>query len=191
LLIRATREARWRFVAPAIGGALALTAVSLVLFPAWIERFSASAQAYAGVARPTSAATLLTGGVWWGAVVGTFVTALVSVAWLRSARLTGESLGAAALLAVWLVPPLYEWNNVVLLLVLVPALRVLSVRARWIAALGCVVAALMTFGLMTLRPSESRLIWPAIALAVYLAASRRGSHKLTSRAPAPSVAVRT
>ena len=190
VLGRAAAQERWRFVLTAVGGAVALVTVSVLVMPGWIERFLASAQAYAAESHPASAAALIGSEPWLSALIGASALALVGGTWWRSARSVGDTLAAAILLTAWLVPPLYEWNNVLLLLVLVPALRVLTARRAaygWLGGGLLVAASVVTYWAIAIDPNASRAIWPTIALVVYLATSLLGSQRLTSSAPSPAV----
>jgi hypothetical protein len=199
LLARGVRNGQRRLLATAGLSTGALGLASLVVFPGWPGRFRESAEVYAGAARPASAASLLGetvgGAPWLGGLLGVCVAMVVTLNWWRSSQRAGETLGAAVLLSVWLVPPLYEWNNLVLLLVLVPALRRLRERGgAAVCWLGCAALVGLSAGSLlaiSLRPSESRVIWPVVSLAVYLAAPFLGNQRLTSSAPAPSAAART
>ncbi len=109
--------------------------------------------------------------------------AAVALAWCRSRRDAGAALATGALLGAWLVPPLYEWNSVLLLVPLLSWLRMR--RPVWPAATGLILAGLATLPLVARWPSESRLVWPVLALAAWLASATkdaRGTRKVTLRA---------
>ena len=172
---------------------------SLVVLPGWPAAFANSTLDYAQAARPRSASALAAAIVpVAGAAVLVLAIAVVAGAaivtgWLRSRRLPGDALAAGALVSTWLVPPLYEWNSVVLLLVLVPWLRRLRERgpgtlAMGVAALLC--ASATTAALYTRWPSEPRLLWPLLALMVYVVPRlmRRPSHTVSASGPLPSLA---
>ena len=181
----------------AAGAAGAVVAVaSLAVFPGWLDRFFESAGRYTSVARPASASTLLGSMLPFDGVstvlAGTGVAAVVALTWWRSRRLVGDALSATSLLTIWLVPPLYEWNSALLLLPLVTALRTVRTRGArgcWAVCAALVVASAATLWAYTTWPSESRLIWPVVALGLYLAVF--GSQSVTASAPSPSSAVRS
>ncbi|HXI16147.1 MAG TPA: hypothetical protein VNM48_07235, partial [Chloroflexota bacterium] len=100
------------------------------------------------------------------------VAALIAAGWRAAPRSGASSLQAGVLAGAWLAPPLYEWNNVMLLIVLLPAVRLGWARGRRTAvACWCAFASLstVTYALYLVRPSEARLVWPVLALAIYLA----------------------
>ena len=178
----------WRRVVVAAGvGGAAIALLSMVAFPGWPERFLESTARYASVARPESVSSLLGG---W--LVGVCVAGAVAFVWWRSSRRVGDGLAATSLLSVWLVPPLYEWNSVLLLVAIVPALRgtrTRGARVCWMTVGALVAASALTLWAYTLWPSVSRAIWPSLALALYLVVF--GSQSVTASAASPSVAERS
>ncbi|MGI8423301.1 MAG: glycosyltransferase 87 family protein [Chloroflexota bacterium] len=199
LFVHAAAAGRWRFLLSATVAGTALFCASLVVVPAWPVRFMRSTQAYAAATRPQSAATLVASFGSTSSVVAALLLVCVAVfvlwAWWVSPRALGDGLASASLLSLWLVPPLYEWNSVMLLLVLVPALRGLRVRGvapPWLACGAAIAASALTAWAYTRWPSESRVIWPLFALAIYVAGAARrvGIQSVTSSTPSPSLAVR-
>jgi len=185
-----------------VSGAVALVLLlvaSLVALPAWPAAFFSSTLDYARAARPRSASALAASVAPPGAepALGVAIAVVAGVAivvgWLRSPRLAGDALAAGVLASTWLVPPLYEWNNVVLLLVLLPRLRQLRARGSTVFSGGVaamVAASAVTAALYTRWPSETRLVWPLLALLVYVVPGfvRRGNHSVSASGPLPSLA---
>jgi hypothetical protein len=201
---------------------LCLGAASLLALPGWPVAFLRSSVQYAGVATAVSAAGLAARtvaehlGEPGRQAVPILTVAIASVAtlavlagWQASRRQAGDALAAGVLLGSWLVPPLYEWNSILLLIPLLKladraghtfALFEPSPRGRSaflvlgaLAALGLALGA--TLVAIALRPSESRLIWPFLALAAWglpALARYRGRKSATLRAgSSPSVATST
>lgn len=136
LLTRALYRRDWRFVLAWASATAVLLAASLAAIPTWPASFWGSTVDYARVASATSAAGLaatvvasLAGNAGVAdvtalrpgltALFGLFAGLAVLAGWRRSARTTGDALAAGVLLGAWLVPPLYEWNSVLLLVPLV------------------------------------------------------------------------
>lgn len=198
LVLGSTGRARWFL---AIGCMLALTLIaggSLIAMPRWPLEFWRSTVDYARGARPVSAGTLA--GLTFSSVLGggnlfagfasvafsVIVVGLIVMAWRNSTRTAGESLQAGVLAGAWLVPPLYEWNNILLLALLIPALRPALRLSRFASAWA--IGALAILGALTAVgyarwPSETRLLWPSLALAVYCVArlGRAGTKNVTDR----------
>src|SRR5439155_11520411 len=102
---------------------------------------------------------------------------------------------AGILGGAWLVPPLYEWNSVLLLVPLMQWLQVVAFRSpgidrRSVAATALFCAAGVATLVVALRwPYGSRLLWPAIVLAGWTLRGRYlGTQRVTARAASsPSV----
>ncbi len=205
------RRRRWRALASGGVAALALTAVSLVALPGWPVAFWRSTVNYAQGANPVSAGSLVgltvtqaLGGGDGGAtaaVIGAAVAlaagGIIVGAWCRSQRTLGAALQAGTLAGAWFVPPLYEWNNVLLLVVLVPVLRRAmgagqrATRVAIVALASVVIAGSVTAWGYVRWPSETRLLWPTLALASYCVPrwAARGTYSVTERSgELPSIA---
>jgi hypothetical protein len=186
LLLWCTRHRQWRTVATWLAGSSALVLASLAVFPGWPVAFWHSTAEYARVASATSAAGLVAGVLSrpTGSSAGTglapqalltgitaaLAAAAVGVGWWRSGRRAGDALAAGTLLGAWLVPPLYEWNSVLLLVPLLSWLRRRGQggsRPPWPAAAALVAGALLSIPLIARWPSESRALWPALALVLW------------------------
>jgi alpha-1,2-mannosyltransferase len=192
-----------------------LAGASLLALPGWPGEFMRSTVDYARVASATSAAGLVASLVTSpvstdGAAnatrsVITAVTALLAViliatGWRRSARRLGDALAAGILAGAWLVPPLYEWNSVLLL---IPLLQWLTsapertgsraTRAIQVAALALCAANVAVLPLLLRWPYGSRALWPAVALVLWAVGSHYfGTQKVTDRArSSPSLPVAT
>lgn len=192
--------------------ALVLLGASLVTLPGWPASFWVSTADYARVAGATSAAGLLTGflagatpseATAWrlaaAGLTGVFAGWAVLLGWRRSPRGAGDTLAAGSLLGAWLVPPLYEWNSMLLLVPLLVWLRLRAVRLasvddpagdvspawmRWkgykatnqpllLATVAVLTGSVLTVLAIARWPSESRMIWPLVILAVWTGRSER------------------
>ena len=122
----------------------------------------------------------------------TVVVALLAVGgtaagWFASPRRAGDALSAGVLLGSWLVPPLYEWNSVLLLFPILDWLRQRRGVALHRATAGLLLASALSLAVIVRWPSESRAMWPALVLAGWgLVAWRRyrGTKRATLRARA-------
>jgi hypothetical protein len=212
LLLWCWGHGRGRAVATAAVALGLLAGASLVLLPGWPPgwpvAFWRSTVEYARVASATSAAGLvaaLLGRAAGGQVLPPAATAAVAVlaaatvaaGWLVSPRRAGDALGAGVLLGAWLVPPLYEWSSVLLLLPLLGWLRRRPAGARArpglvLATAGLVLANVASLPLVLRWPYESRALWPALVLAAWGAVAvcrfRRylGTKKVTLRSAGSS-----
>ena len=91
-----------------------------------------------------------------------------------SPRRAGDALAAGVLLGSWLVPPLYEWNSVLLLLPILGWLRRRHGAGLRLATAGLLLASALSLPLIVRWPSGSRALWPALVLAAWgLVAWRR------------------
>jgi hypothetical protein len=205
LLLWCLGRGRRRAVAPAAVVLGLLAGTSLVLLPGWPVAFWRSTADYARVASATSAAGLVAaflGRAAGGqevppgvtAAVALLATAVVAAGWLVSPRRAGDVLGAGVLLGAWLVPPLYEWSSVLLLLPLLGWLRRRPTGgpAPALATAGLVLAGVASLPVVLRWPYESRALWPALLLAAWGTAavwrSRRylGTKKATLRSAGSS-----
>jgi hypothetical protein len=157
-----------------------LVGSSLLLLPGWPADFWRSTLDYARVAGATSAAGLAGGllGRLAGApgagqpapgpavAVAVLAAAAAGAGWAASPRRAGDALAGGVLLGAWLVPPLYEWNSVLLLLPLLGWLRSLAGgRVLLPATAGLLLAGAATVPLLLRWPNETRALWPALVLA--------------------------
>jgi hypothetical protein len=172
----------WRFGLGALTAIGAIAVASLILLPGWPVEFWRSTQRYAAAAHPLSAAAVLGDVTRFGAAgaacLGATALLLIAYGWWASHRLAGDALACGALASIWLVPPLYEWNSVVLLVPIVIALRIARFHgggAERALLLGLVVAALATAVAYARWPSAARAAWPVIALALFVWSERRGA----------------
>ena len=199
LLAWALASGRRRLVAAWVTTTGALLAGSLAALPAWPAEFWRSTLDYARVASATSAAgllaNLLTGRLDapWPAIASATVSLCAMLAiiagWLQSPRWAGDALAAGILAGAWLIPPLYEWNSVLLLVLIVQWLQTLQRgRAGAYRRLAVTTGLLCLAGLITLAvalrwPYGSRAVWPAIVLAGWALRGRYlGSQRVTARA---------
>jgi alpha-1,2-mannosyltransferase len=199
ILTWAAAARRGRLIAAWLGAAATLVVPSLMLLPSWPADFVRSTTAYARVASATSASALLAAiiqrapspyptNTWLWITIAAASTAAAGAWWAGSRRGLGHALAAGALAGAWLVPPLYEWNSVVLLVWLVPAVRAArraGPASRWLVAGGLLVAYAATLLAIWRWPSESRVLWPC-GLLVWCAAAGirryRGTYRRTLRA---------
>jgi hypothetical protein len=170
---------------------------SLALLPGWPGEFIRSTRDYALGAAPRSAGTALGPRLAEFAGAGASETALsmaiclavlvaVGWAWWRSARTTGDALAAGVLAGAWVVPPLYEWNNVLLLAVWLAAAR-RAADGSWRAVvlfMGVqVVLGALTVMAYTRDSDLARIIWPALTLGVYVVWGVRSPHASPASTP--------
>ncbi|HEU5316365.1 MAG TPA: glycosyltransferase 87 family protein [Chloroflexota bacterium] len=162
------------FTLAAALAAAALAAASLAALPGWPSAFWRSTLDYASVAHPHSAASLLAGLIspapLVAVIVGGAALASTALGWAATERRTGDALAAGAIASTWLVPPLYEWNNVVLLIPLVQSLRLsrkANGAAERILLVALAIVALATALAYTRWPSAARLIWPLVTLGLF------------------------
>jgi hypothetical protein len=153
----------------------ALGVLSVALMPGWPASFVSSLADYSAAAGPMPASGVVAsalggGGTTFGVLLAAVASVLIAAAWLCSDRALGPTVQAGVLGGTWLVPPLYEWNSVLLLAVVVPALRdaarLGSVRYRTLAGALLVLMAVTAYA-YTRWPGEARVIWPVAALALY------------------------
>jgi hypothetical protein len=191
-----------------------LVGSSLLLLPGWPADFWRSTLEYARVASATSAAGLVAGllGRLTGApesaqpapgpavAVAVLAAAVAGAGWAASPRRAGDALAGGVLLGAWLVPPLYEWNSILLLLPLVGWLRSLAGgRALLPATAAVLLAGAATVPLLLRWPNETRALWPALVLGGWTATALvrrvgryRGTKTATLRAgSSPSSAALT
>ena len=106
-------------------------AASLVALPHWPGAFLDGLNDYAVTARATTTIGIIASVITAGPVANSIiqailigaVLAIVFVAPGPSARTSHSLLPAGILIGAWVIPPVYEWNHVVGLLILVPLIR--------------------------------------------------------------------
>jgi alpha-1,2-mannosyltransferase len=187
LLLWGAAQGRGRAVAACLIATAFLAAASVLALPGWPVSFWRSTGDYARVAGATSAAGLtadllgralgVTPGLFLRAGVAALALVATGAGWWRSPRRAGAALAAGVLLGAWLVPPLYEWNSVLLLVPLLTWLRRLWAARPAGHRPGLAVlllAGVATLPLITRWPSESRALWPALVLAGWVGASLAG-----------------
>ena len=198
LLAYAAFHRRWRVLAAWLAVTAAWWSASLVLLPSWPAEFWRSTVDYARVARAVSASGLLTSLLAPDlaaaesaarVVFGALALGIVVWAWMRSPRRAGDALAAGVLAGAWVVPPLYEWNSVLLLVPLVTWLRERSAYQAHRLALGVIVISVASLVPVLLWPYASRLLWPTAVLAGWvLQAAYRGRQNVAERTgTSPSV----
>lgn len=98
--------------------------------------------------------------------VGAIATALVATGWwFGGDPLSSYAvLAAGVLIGAWVIPPIYEWNLITCLFILVPWVQHGS---RW-RALSWLLANFVTFPLVLVWPDGSRAVWPVLLLGVWL-----------------------
>ena len=109
----------------------AVGAASLVALPHWPGAFLNGLNGYAVTARATTTVGIITSVITSQPIANAFIQAILIGAVLAtvflapgpSARTSHSLLPAGILIGAWMVPPVYEWNHVVGLLILVPLIR--------------------------------------------------------------------
>lgn len=176
--------ARWRLAVGFAGGASALLLLGWVAVPDWPQSFVRSARRYAEVAQAVSAVSLaaqLTVPQWAGPL--TAAGAAAALGWLGAAIVRAAAgtpagvtnlFGTAAIATLLVVPPLYDWNAVLLFLpftaLLGRAAPAFAMRRGWLAVGAAIWLVLLVVdaGLWLRFPSEHRLLWPFAAGAAWL-----------------------
>ena len=109
----------------------AVGAASLVALPHWPGAFLNDLNGYAVTARATTTIGIIASVITSQPIANAFIQAIligvvlttVFLAPGPSARTRHSLLPAGILISTWMVPPVYEWNHVVGLLILVPLIR--------------------------------------------------------------------
>ena len=109
----------------------AVGAASLVALPHWPGAFLNDLNGYAVTARATTTIGIIASVITSQPIANAFIQAIligvvlttVFLAPGPSARTRHSLLPAGILISAWMVPPVYEWNHVVGLLILVPLIR--------------------------------------------------------------------
>ena len=202
LLIAAWGRPGWqRLCLGCLGGVALLLAAGFAIAPDWVAAWGQEAATYARVAAPVSTVGLLlrlTPATDWNWLVTLLLQAgvVAAVAW-HALRLVRQRSGGAlpevaglvapAIIATSLaIPPLYEWNSVLLLVPLAEAL--FAVRQRlalaqhpfWPVIVGLLLLSAATAPLALAFPNQSRVVWPLLVTAAWLG-TRRLAQRGTGR----------
>ena len=201
LLIAAWGRPGWRRLwLGCLGGVALLLAAGFAVAPDWVTAWGQEAATYARVAAPVSTVGLLlrlAPATDWHWLVTLLLQAgvVAAVGWLalrlvrqRSGGALPEVAGlvAPAIIATSLaIPPLYEWNSVLLLVPLAEALFTIRQRLAsaqrpfWPVIAVVLLLSVVTAPLALAYPNQSRVIWPLLMTAAWLGtrrlAPRRGS----------------
>ena len=201
LLIAAWGRPGWRRLwLGCLASVALLLAAGFAIAPDWVASWGQEAATYARVAAPVSTVGLvlrLTPATDWTWLVTLLLQAgvIAAVAWLALRLIRQRSDGtlpqvaglvAPVIIATSLaIPPLYEWNSVLLLVPLAEALFVirqrlaLTQRPFWPVVVGLLLLSAVTAPLALAYPNQSRVVWPLLVTAAWLGtrrlAPRRGS----------------
>ena len=201
LLVAAWGRPGWRRLwLGCLGGVALLLAAGFAIAPDWVAAWGQEAATYARVAAPVSTVGLLlrlTPATDWTWLVTLLLQAgvIAAVAWLALRLIRQRSDGtlpqvaglvAPVIIATSLaIPPLYEWNSVLLLVPLAEALFTIRQRLAqaqrpfWPVIVGLLLLSAATAPLALAYPNQSRVVWPLLVTAAWLGtrrlASRRGS----------------
>ncbi len=201
LLIAAWGRPGWRRLwLGCLASVALLLAAGFAIAPDWVASWGQEAATYARVAAPVSTVGLvlrLTPATDWTWLVTLLLQAgvIAAVAWLALRLIRQRSDGtlpqvaglvAPVIIATSLaIPPLYEWNSVLLLVPLAEALFVIRQRLAftqrpfWPVVVGLLLLSAVTAPLALAYPNQSRVVWPLLVTAAWLGtrrlAPRRGS----------------
>ena len=197
LLVAAWGRPGWRRLwLGCLGGIALLLAAGFAIAPDWVAAWGQEAATYARVAAPVSTVGLLlrlTPATDWTWLVTLLLQAgvIAAVAWLALRLIRQRSDGtlpqvaglvAPVIIATSLaIPPLYEWNSVLLLVPLAEALFVirqrlaLTQRPFWPVVVGLLLLSAVTAPLALAYPNQSRVVWPLLVTAAWLG-TRTGWH---------------
>ena len=201
LLIAAWGRPGWRRLwLGCLASVALLLAAGFAIAPDWVASWGQEAATYARVAAPVSTVGLvlrLTPATDWAWLVTLLLQAgvIAAVTWLALRLIRQRSDGtlpqvaglvAPVIIATSLaIPPLYEWNSVLLLVPLAEALFVirqrlaLTQRPFWPVVVGLLLLSAVTAPLALAYPNQSRVVWPLLVTAAWLGtrrlAPRRGS----------------
>ena len=206
LLVAAWGRPGWRRLwLGCLGGVALLLAAGFAIAPDWVAAWGQEAATYARVATPVSTAGLLlrlTPATDWTWLVTLLLQAgvIAAVAWLALRLIRQRSDGtlpqvaglvAPAVIATSLaIPPLYEWNSVLLLVPLAEALftirqrLALTQRPFWPVVVGLLLLSAVTAPLALAYPNQSRVVWPLLVTAAWLGTRRlaqRGNGRWADR----------
>ncbi len=194
LLIAAWGRPGWRRLwLGCLGGVALLLAAGFAVAPDWLAAWGQEAATYARVAAPVSTVGLLlrlAPATDWTWLVTLLLQGgvIAAVAWqaLRVVRQGGggalpevAGLVAPAIIATSLaIPPLYEWNSVLLLVPLAEALFTIrqrlgaAQRPFWPVIVVVLLLSVATAPLALAYPNQSRVGWPLLVTAAWLGTRR-------------------
>ena len=126
-----TYTSKWHGIDAFTVTVAAVGAASLVALPHWPGAFLNDLNGYAVTARATTTIGIIASVITSQPIANAFIQAIligvvlttVFLAPGPSARTRHSLLPAGILISAWMVPPVYEWNHVVGLLILVPLIR--------------------------------------------------------------------
>ena len=203
LLVAAWRRPGWRRLwLGCLGGVALLLAAGFAVAPDWLAAWGQETTLYARVAAPVSTVGLLlrlTPTTDWTWLLTLLLQAgvIAVVAW-HALRLVRQRSGGAlpevaglvapAIIATSLaVPPLYEWNSVLLLAPLAEALftirqrLALTQRPFWPVVVGLLLLSAVTAPLALAYPNQSRVVWPLLVTAAWLGTRRLAQQRRNGR----------
>ena len=194
LLVAAWGRPGWRRLwLGCLGGVALLLAAGFAVAPDWVAAWGQETAIYARVAAPVSTVGLLlrlAPATDWTWIVTLLLQAgvVAAVGWyaLRLARQRSggalpevAGLVAPAIIATSLaIPPLYEWNSVLLLIPLAEALFTIRQRLAsaqrpfWPVIVIVLLLSAVTAPLALAYPNESRVVWPLLVTAAWLGTRR-------------------
>ena len=198
LLVAAWGRPGWRRLwLGCLGGVALLLAAGFAVAPDWVTAWGQETAIYARVAAPVSTVGLLlrlapaTDWTWLGTLL-LQAGVVAAVGWLalrlvrqRSGSALPEVAGlvAPAIIATSLaIPPLYEWNSVLLLVPLAEALFTIrqclasAQRPFWPVIAVVLLLSGATAPLALAYPNQSRVVWPLLVTAAWL-----GTRRLAAR----------
>ena len=198
LLVAAWGRPGWRRLwLGCLGGVALLLAAGFAVAPDWMTAWGQETATYARVAAPVSTVGLLlrlAPATDWTWLVTLLLQAgvVAAVGWLalrsvrqRSGGALPEVAGlvAPAIIATSLaIPPLYEWNSVLLLVPLAEALFTIRQRLTsaqrpfWLVIVVVLLLSVVTAPLALAYPNQSRVVWPLLVTAAWLGTRRLASH---------------
>ena len=194
LLVAAWGRPGWRRLwLGCLGGVALLLAAGFAVAPDWVTAWGQEAAIYARVAAPVSTVGLLlrlapaTDWTWLGTLLMQ-AAVVAAVGWLalrlvrqRSGGALPEVAGLVAPVTIatsLAIPPLYEWNSVLLLVPLAEALFTIRQRLAsaqrpfWPVIVVVLLLSAVTAPLALAYPNQSRVVWPLLVTAAWLGTRR-------------------
>ena len=206
LLVAAWGRPGWRRLwLGCLGGVALLLAAGFAVAPDWVMAWGQETVTYARVAAPVSTVGLLlrlAPATDWTWLVALLLQAgvVAAVGWLALRLVRQRSGGAlpevAGLVAPVIIatslaiPPLYEWNSVLLLVPLAEALFTIRQRLAsaqrpfWPVIVVVLLLSVVTAPLALAYPNQSRVVWPLLVTAAWLGTRRlaqRGNGRWADR----------
>ncbi len=194
LLVAAWGRPGWRRLwLGCLGGVALLLAAGFAAAPDWVMAWGQETATYARVAAPVSTVGLLlrlAPATDWAWLVTLLLQAgvVAAVGWLALRLVRQRSGGAlpevAGLVAPVIIatslaiPPLYEWNSVLLLVPLAEALFTIRQRLAsaqrpfWPVIVVVLLLSVVTAPLALAYPNQSRVVWPLLVTAAWLGTRR-------------------